>query len=263
MKRDVWKVVADIGIELHPDRVNAIAEKLANLSSCDEFQKLSDAFGPNANKPMMNSLDKCWCKNPDITPLELAAALRGAAATASIIKKRESIEMVWTGPSTGLIPTRHTAQVLREVIDSAGRQLLISSFVAYKIDSIKQALERAIDRNVEIEILLESSTSHGGRVDHDSIAVLRQLFPKIILYVWSAEHKNKTNEINGCVHAKFAVADGDKAFITSANLTAAAMERNMEMGVLVSGGDLPNRLSRHFKALINTRVIEQVRQNDR
>ena len=38
---------------------------------------------------------------------------------------------------------------------------------------------------------------------------------------------------------KVAVADGNTCFITSANLTGYAMERNMEAGVLISGGTFP------------------------
>ena len=48
------------------------------------------------------------------------------------------------------------------------------------------------------------------------------------------------------------------AYITSANLTAAAMERNMELGVLVKGGNLPIELHQHLEALISTKIIEQV-----
>jgi phosphatidylserine/phosphatidylglycerophosphate/cardiolipin synthase-like enzyme len=37
------------------------------------------------------------------------------------------------------------------------------------------------------------------------------------------------------MHAKAAVADSSTAFLTSANLTEAALERNMELGVLIHG----------------------------
>jgi hypothetical protein len=36
------------------------------------------------------------------------------------------------------------------------------------------------------------------------------------------------------------------------------MERNMELGVLVKGGELPFELHRHLEALISTKVIERV-----
>jgi len=62
----------------------------------------------------------------------------------------------------------------------------------------------------------------------------------------------------GAVHAKCAVSDGKLAFITSANLSTAAMERNMELGVLVRGGHLPDELHRHLNALVATETVERV-----
>ncbi|MCW2314045.1 phospholipase D-like domain-containing protein [Rhodoferax antarcticus] len=61
---------------------------------------------------------------------------------------------------------------------------------------------------------------------------------------------------DGRVHAKVAVADGSICFITSANLTGHAMEKNMEAGVLISGGHIPRLLDDHLWSLIDTNVIE-------
>ena len=257
MNTDIWKVIADIGIELHPDRVNAIADKIAGLPSVDEFYRASSGFGPVANKPVMNALATAWQKDPGVSPLELAAALRGASGTASIIQKREAVEMVWTGPFTGLVASRHTEQVLLEVIGSARWRLFIVSFVAYDIDSVKKALKDAVGKNVKIDILLESSKAHGGKIDIDSINAFKKALPSANVYEWNSESK-ASDCWSGAVHAKCAVADGSLAFITSANLTRAAMESNMELGVLVRGGNLPEKLERHLEALVTTGIIRKI-----
>jgi len=57
------------------------------------------------------------------------------------------------------------------------------------------------------------------------------------------------------LHAKVLVADGADALVTSANLTFYAMDRNMEMGVRVSGAPA-KAISDHFQRLIKTGVIE-------
>jgi cardiolipin synthase len=41
------------------------------------------------------------------------------------------------------------------------------------------------------------------------------------------------------MHVKAAAADSRVAFLSGANLTEAALERNMELGVLIRGGHLP------------------------
>ena len=61
--------------------------------------------------------------------------------------------------------------------------------------------------------------------------------------------------MSAAVHAKCAVADSKLAFITSANLTTAAMERNMELGMLIRGGSVPQQLRQHLAALVNTKVV--------
>lgn len=255
MKTDIWRAIADIGIELHPDRVNAIANRIASLSSVNEFAKESLGFGPAPNMSMINTLEKEWKKDPNVSPLEVAAALRVASRTASKLEKREVVEMVWTGPFTGLVPIRHTEQVLLEVIGSAKQRLFIVSFVAYNIDSVKKALHDAVSRNVKIDILLESSKAHGGKIDVDSIDDFKRAIPSASVYAWNCE-SGCSDSWNGAVHAKCAVADGSLAFITSANLTKAAMEKNIELGILVRGGNVPAKLEYQLNTLIMTKTIK-------
>ena len=57
--------------------------------------------------------------------------------------------------------------------------------------------------------------------------------------------------------AGVSVVDGARAFITSANLTGHALEKNMEAGVLINGGPVPKTLSDHLQALIDVRVIDR------
>ena len=109
-----------------------------------------------------------------------------------------------------------------------------------------------------IEVLLESSSEHGGKVDHDSVSAMKKFLPSIDIYIWDSKKKCLPGKFPGSVHAKCAVADGELAFITSANLSTAAMERNMELGVLVRGGHLPDELHRHLEALVATETVERI-----
>lgn len=257
MNDPLWNVIASLGMEFHPERVEQIADKIANMHSLADFQQVRNAIGSLANKSLLFVLESEWKKQPQITAVEIAAALRAASATASIMEKRESVEMVWTGPFTGLVPSRHTEQVLLEVVESARFSLFVVSFVAYDIDSVMKSFIDASARNVQLNVLLESSKSHGGKIDTDSIELFTKVIPDANLYVWNAESKGST-KWGWSVHAKCAVADGKLAFITSANLTRAAMENNMELGVLIRGGNLPENLDNHLRALITTGVVSKI-----
>lgn len=259
---DLLQAIAELGLELHPDRISTIAAKIETLVSVEQFALTKSSFGPNADKEIVGRLDKAWRSSNGISPRDVAFALRGASATASLLENRGAVDLVWTGPSVGQVPVRHTEQVLCEVIESAKRSLFLVSFVAYEVDSIIRALLGAIGRQVQIDVLLESSSEHGGRVSYDSVKTFQQLLPSVNIYVWCSTKKTGTGHLSGAVHAKCAVADGELAFVTSANLTAAAMERNMELGVLAKGGVLPSTLQRHLESLISTKVIEKVDNNE-
>lgn len=57
---------------------------------------------------------------------------------------------------------------------------------------------------------------------------------------------------------QWVATDGGVAFVTSANLTQAAMEWNMELGVLSPGGKVPLQLERHLEALITTKRLRVI-----
>ena len=59
------------------------------------------------------------------------------------------------------------------------------------------------------------------------------------------------------MHAKVAVCDRSFCFISSANLTGHAMEKNMEAGVLIRGGRVAAQLQDHLEGLVDAGVIER------
>jgi phosphatidylserine/phosphatidylglycerophosphate/cardiolipin synthase-like enzyme len=59
----------------------------------------------------------------------------------------------------------------------------------------------------------------------------------------------------GVLHAKAVVADDEVVFVTSANLTAAAFDRNIELGLVVRDRALAASVSAHFRALIDRGLL--------
>jgi cardiolipin synthase len=256
---DLWKVIGDLALELHHDRIKQIAGMIETISSPDEIGRISASFGSPVSPASITRISNEWKSAPQVTSGQIAAALRTAAKTAEAVRQSVIIDLVWTGPSSNLVPVRHTEQVLWELIDSARQRLFVVSFVAYEVHSVLQALNRADERRVEISFLLESSDRHGGRVSVDSVKKMKAAVPGAHVYIWSADAKERdTGGLGGAVHAKCAVADGRTAFITSANLSTAAMERNMELGVRIEGGHLPSQLDRHLQALVTTKMLVRV-----
>lgn len=75
-------------------------------------------------------------------------------------------------------------------------------------------------------------------------------------YTWpSALRPEVGSGKRASLHAKCAVADGERLLVSSANLTEYAFTKNMELGPLVEGGDVPRRVQAHLEALIATGVL--------
>lgn len=248
---DLWRVIAEMCSELHPDRIAAIATGVDNLASNTAFAQTRDKFGVGAGNQHYARMKSAWNDADHYSGKEVAAALRGASATAQHISAIGTTELVWTGPTTGVVPVRRTEQVICEVIESAFVELFVVSFVAHRAEFVVRSLQSAHERGVRISILLEADKEHGGKLAFDSVRQLRRELPQAEFYSWS----QSDFESRGSVHAKCAVADGKCAFVTSANLTGAAMERNMEVGILVKGGNVPVQLASHLKELVKRKFV--------
>ena len=59
----------------------------------------------------------------------------------------------------------------------------------------------------------------------------------------------------GVLHAKGVVADEEVVFLTSANFTEAALDRNIEMGLLHRDRHLALTVVRHFQVLIDRKLL--------
>jgi phosphatidylserine/phosphatidylglycerophosphate/cardiolipin synthase-like enzyme len=171
------------------------------------------------------------------------------------------LDLVWTGCESSTIPFRGTDQTLLEVINSAQESLLVVSFAVYKASSVVNAISEAIHRGVRTAIILETDSGENGKVSIAGIdSFTNNEFRLANFYSWPIDQRTKDSQGHyGSLHAKLAVADEKKLFITSANLTDFAMELNMEMGILINDGDLARQVSIHFSELINQDVLRLVK----
>jgi phosphatidylserine/phosphatidylglycerophosphate/cardiolipin synthase-like enzyme len=246
--------VADLVALLSPTKIDAIASRLRAGSPNDGGKSLHQIVGTSVARAALDSLIAAW-EQSELPGDVVAGILIGAAHARSQSRLDGSVELVWTGPTTPYVPTRRTEQVLLDLIQRAKSELFIVSFVAYDVPTVITAINAAIDRGVETRILIEASMAHGGSLLTDPVATMRSCVPSAILYSWTDRPPPFTN---GRVHAKVAVADGSTAFLTSANLTGHALEKNMEAGILVTGGHVPSSLQSHLHSLIDTKVISRV-----
>lgn len=121
------------------------------------------------------------------------------------------------------------------------------------------APRKAVDRGVSVRLLLESVEDSEGRLSVDQLrAIGNQLGAAAALYTWPADQRPRNSDGRyGLLHARFALADGHRLLVSSANLTEFAMTLNVEMGVLVDGGRVPARLAEHIRELLDHGVFRR------
>jgi phosphatidylserine/phosphatidylglycerophosphate/cardiolipin synthase-like enzyme len=199
------------------------------------------------------------------SPGEMALLLESVSAALIHQRQKQKIELIWTGPKTHDINLRRTNQALLELIHVAKTKIIIVSFVVYKVRDILSALEKAALRGVEIIIVLESPDDSEGKIAYSAIAALgSSLRIKANVFIWPyAKRPVNTNGMVGLLHAKVGVADNNLLYISSANLTDNAMNLNMEMGVLICGGELPGRVGQHFEEMITNGTLIEITAEER
>ena len=245
--------VVDLVALVSPAKASTVASALRGLASPGSAPNPNTLADTPAARAAVGRVVAAWGQ-VQASGDEVAGMLLGASEARLRVERELSVELVWTGPTTRFVPTRRTEQVLLDLIASATKDLFLVSFVAYDVLSVVTALNDASSRGVRLRVLLEASTSHGGTLNYDPAATMRSRVPSAELFTW----KEKAEPfVDGKVHAKVAVVDCARAFITSANLTGHALEKNMGAGVLIHGGPVLKTLSDHLQALIDVRVIDR------
>ncbi|WP_303785292.1 DISARM system phospholipase D-like protein DrmC [Azovibrio restrictus] len=252
MEKLIEAVTELVGL-VSPTKVRAIADRVRGSKRGTDASTIRSIVGTPAARTALDRMLEAW-EESGLSGDVLTGMLVGAAHARKTAVDEQSVELVWTGPTTSFVATRRTDQVLLDIVRGAQRDLFLVSFIAFDVPQIVHALNEATARGIEVRMLLESSIGHGGSLLVDPIATMHGSVPRAGIYAW--RHKPGPH-VDGRVHAKLAVADGRDAFITSANLTGHALDKNMEVGLVIRGGPVPAGLRSHLHALIDTGIIDR------
>ena len=185
---------------------------------------------------------------PGITASALALGLECALTASWKQAQKQRLDVVWTGPLVSTISVRRSAAVLLELIQKAKREIVMVSFAAFRIPDALRALESSSQSGISMHFILESGDDSQGRLRQDASFAFRSLIgkPNVHFYTWPLSKRPP----GALLHAKVVIVDGNTALITSANLTENAISTNLEIGILIDGGDAPKRIHDHIKGLI-------------
>jgi phosphatidylserine/phosphatidylglycerophosphate/cardiolipin synthase-like enzyme len=154
------------------------------------------------------------------------------------LEEQPDITPVWTGPKSALRHSRLTLAVVAELVDEAQREILLVSYATVPGKAVRDALAAAVARGVAVTLLLER------RADNPGFKGRAEPFPGLAArrLHWPAAARPS----RASMHAKLLVVDRRTALVGSANLTGSALEDNLECGVLIRGGLVPDLLAKHL-----------------
>ena len=165
---------------------------------------------------------------------------------------------------------RDTRRVYEELLSSAERSLFASTYAYFDGPKAFQVLARRMDERADLRVtlLLNIQRKRGDTTAADQ--VVRRFADRFWSEDWpglcrpSVFYDPRALELEGPIgvlHAKAVVVDDEVVFVTSANLTEAALDRNIEIGLLVRDHAMAASMSSHFRVLIDRELLRPLPAN--
>jgi phosphatidylserine/phosphatidylglycerophosphate/cardiolipin synthase-like enzyme len=185
-----------------------------------------------------------------------AAWIRGVEeATSGALRP----DLVWSGPEVPGLHARDTRRVYEELLGSAERSVWASTYAFFDGPKAFQVLANRMDetKDLDVTLLLNIQRKWGDSTAADQL--VRRFADRFWDKDWPGSSQPRIfydpralelDRPGGVLHAKAVVVDDEAVFVTSANLTEAALDRNIEIGLLVRDYALAASVSSHFRTLI-------------
>lgn len=202
-----------------------------------------------------------------MSPPHLAMLLNAAAEAAEARAGQTSAELVWTGPELPGVSSRDTSVVVRELWAQAEHDVIVSTFVIQGIESVFLPLAERMSERPDLRVRL---FLHIGRTPRDTSldSELLREFTANFTKRWPTDRRPEVYydprglstdpATRATWHAKCVAVDDELAFVTSANFTEWAQDRNVEAGVLVRSRSFNAQLRQQFDSLVRAKLVARL-----
>jgi phosphatidylserine/phosphatidylglycerophosphate/cardiolipin synthase-like enzyme len=173
-------------------------------------------------------------------------------------------DLVWSGPDVPGLHARDTRRVYEELLGSAEHSVWASTYAFFDGPRAFEVLARRMDARpgLSATLLLNIQRKWGDTTAAEQL--VRRFADRFWATDWpgssrpSVYYDPRALELGGptgVLHAKAVVVDDEAVFVTSANLTEAALDRNIELGLMVRDRALAASVSTHFRILIEKALL--------
>jgi phosphatidylserine/phosphatidylglycerophosphate/cardiolipin synthase-like enzyme len=184
-------------------------------------------------------------------------------------RPEDTFDLVTTGPEVGTTANRDTSVVVRELFANAEESVLVAGYAVYQGQRVFQALADRMQSKpgLKVQMFLDirrgpGDTSAAGEVVRRFGDRFRQHdwppgrpFPELFYFPASLEERSAER---AAMHAKVIIVDNARVFISSANFTEAAQERNIEVGLVIRSRALGDQLTKHLASMVDEGTLRAV-----
>ena len=160
---------------------------------------------------------------------------------------------------------RDTRRVYEELLGSAERSIWASTYAFFDGHRAFEVLARRMEAKsaLRVTLLLNIQRKKGDTTLSEQL--VRRFADRFWKTDWPGSSRPRVyydpralelEGPGGVLHAKAVVADDERVFITSANLTEAAWDRNFELGVLIRDRTFALTIGSFFQSLIDRELVK-------
>jgi len=251
MDQGFHEAVAQLVREVLPETLDKLEMQLSSPEATPSSVRAWALELPQkGQREALSKFAKCWNERQIVLTRDAAIAV--IASHRFIEERRTQAEICWSGPTDTLQGFRTTSAAYNEMMASALSTVLLLTFSIGEVESLRTSLEAAIQRGVSVRIILEdfdvfTQESRREKIQHFGAFVLKHAQ----IFIWPVGNRRTyEGRVFGSMHVKGIVIDAQALLLTSANWSGAAMQDNMELGVVLRDRELPGRLLDHFDRLI-------------
>ena len=252
--------------QLGENDLRSLAGAIRTGRICPPFTipSLARIVGPSMAGPVTSALDSMADKGCNVEALALALEMLGdASSVTSPID--DSVHLVMTGPIQSEAHHRDTKVVVTDLFRRADRSVLIAGYAVHQGKSIFRELAIRMDAIPSLNVRLFLNLTSEPRAVMEAKELESRFVREFSNSHWPTGYRlpevfydrrsiNSSNNEVTSLHAKCVVIDERQLFISSANFTEAAQNRNIEMGVLMNSQLLATQATNFFTALIRDKV---------
>jgi cardiolipin synthase len=197
-----------------------------------------------------------------ISGLAAAAWLRTIAQAAARTPKPD---LVWSGPEVPGLLARDTRRVYEELLGTAECSICASTYVFFDGPKAFEVLARRMESRPTLRVTLLLNIQRQRSDTTTSEQLVRRFADRFWKTDWPGSSRPNVfydplaldpEGPGDVLHAKAVVADDEAAFVTSANLTEAALDRNIELGVLIRDRALALSIGGYFRSLTDRDLLK-------